>query len=990
MARGLQKQIISMPVQGGLDTKTSAPNVLPTDFIELENVVQTETGRFKKRFGYDGYTTDVLDGTTIDSGRAGTTFNEQLLLYTDDSLHTWSASKNKWVAKGAITYASATVESVASPGFVTTSPSFASYRSTMVVAYLVEETPATIYVQYKVIDNTTGAVIHIGNISDAKVSPLVQNIGGRFFIFYDIGDGGHTIKFRYIDQNTLTSISSATSIGAATFQAWDALTIGNRCFFVLAQATGAALGYVDVNATVNGPVTVSSANTYTIATLSQESVSNVRLCLANNGGDSETVLYAYDLNYEVHALTAFTADSIVQAVSVVDPEDSNASYIFYVDATGSVYTLKKVRVDSTGALGSETVLKYKMSIESKPVNLGSKTYFMSSVSTDYKVFINQTAFLLDESGTIISRYGNEVYVRQASVAENAVRGALLLDEEERILFVGTELAEVQRPSSGLFVPSTIKKYVADFSQTNNYFDSKLGENLHFAGGILRAYDGTEVTEHGFLEAPAAPAVDSTSGVGAITPEGTYTFVTVFAWRDAAGQVHRSAPSPSLTWTNDSGGPLDPTLRIYSTPLTEKSDVEVEIYATEPDGTLLYKVTSSVIGNRVMNDPSVEYETIEVQIDASELIANEALYTTGGVLENIAPDSSRYVTTYKNRVLLLSADGYSVQYSKIREENGPVEFNDALKIKLDPEGEEGTCLAKLDNNVVVFKRRALFVFGGEGPNNLGEQDDFRLPQLITSDCGCSDPNSLVSTPFGIMFKSEKGIYLLDRSLATHYIGDKVEAYNDLTITSATLLADVNQVRFTTDSDIALVYDYHAKRWSVFTNISGIDSLIYNGRYTVVRDNGTVMQESTSYSDMGSYISTKIKSAWIAVAQIQGFQRFYKLFLLGEYKSNHKLRVSFAYDYNPESQSDTEINTSDVIDPTVFGNGDYGDGPYGGEFPLYQWTIKPHIQKCQAFQFTLQDFFVDEIGEGYTISNFAARVGLKQGGNKLAANRISGAS
>ena len=102
---------------------------------------------------------------------------------------------------------------------------------------------------------------------------------------------------------------------------------------------------------------------------------------------------------------------------------------------------------------------------------------------------------------------------------------------------------------------------------------------------------------------------------------------------------------------------------------------------------------------------------------------------------------------------------------------------------------------MDEKLVIFEDDRIFYLTGSGPNATGQQNNFSDPQLVTSDVGCSNTRSIVQTPKGLMFMSNKGIYLLDRGLSTHYIGAPVEAYNSLTITSAILIQDENQVRFT---------------------------------------------------------------------------------------------------------------------------------------------------------------------------------------------------
>ena len=103
---------------------------------------------------------------------------------------------------------------------------------------------------------------------------------------------------------------------------------------------------------------------------------------------------------------------------------------------------------------------------------------------------------------------------------------------------------------------------------------------------------------------------------------------------------------------------------------------------------------------------------------------------------------------------------------------------------------------MDEKLVIFKESAIFYLSGDGPNNLGQQDTFIKPELVSSDIGCININSVVLTPDGLMFKSKKGIYLLSRSMQLAYIGANVEAFNDLKVSSAIVVPEENQVRFTT--------------------------------------------------------------------------------------------------------------------------------------------------------------------------------------------------
>jgi hypothetical protein len=584
----------------------------------------------------------------------------------------------------------------------------------------------------------------------------------------------------------------------------------------------------------------------------------------------------------------------------------------------------------------------------------------------------------------------------------------LVVENQKLCFAGAALVEIQaepQTAAGILItPTAVKKYCTDFAPIFNFFDAKLGGNLHVTGGILKAYDGNEVVEHGFLEIPRAPVLTSlnnngpTPGIGSTAGPSSYQYVVVYAWRDNQGQLHRSAPSPALTVAvpQVAVNYYNAILKLPTLTLTNKTNVEIELYRTEANGTNFYKVLAGgalSYTSRTFNDPTVPFLSFTDDFPDDNILDDELLYTTGGVLENVAAPASKYAVTYKNRIVLLNADGKTLYYSKLREANGPVEFNDSLFITLDDFGGPATSLAVMDDHIIIFKERALFALTGEGPNNLGEQDDFRQPYLISSDAGCIQPNSVVRTPSSIMFQSDKGIYEVLRGFAVQYIGAPVEKYNSSTISSATLLETTNEVRFTTAAGRALVYDYFHQRWTTFTNMTAQDATSYQNRYVYIRPDGTVMSETPNYYyDNGSYIKTKLVSAWISLGGIQGFERLYQMELLGNYKASHKLRVAMAYDFVDAYLHDTVINATPVLNPSFYGKDTYGtETPYGGDGLLYQFRIFPKIQKCQSFKICIEDFSGTENGgEGYTLSNIAAIVGIKTGLNKLAAQRSFGTS
>jgi hypothetical protein len=239
----------------------------------------------------------------------------------------------------------------------------------------------------------------------------------------------------------------------------------------------------------------------------------------------------------------------------------------------------------------------------------------------------------------------------------------------------------------------------------------------------------------------------------------------------------------------------------------------------------------------------------------------------------------------------------------------------------------------------------------------------------------------------MFKSTKGIYLINRSLQTSYIGSPVENYNADQVVRSVLVQNRNEVRFLLATDVVLVYNYYFKQWSVFTNYkNGTDSAIYGGEFTYLTTEGDLRQETTDlFFDNGSSIQMKVVTPWYSFAGLQGYQRIYRVFLIGKFKSQHTLRVRVGYDFKSSWQETILINTNDLFGTTTFGSeSPYGTeegGTWADELEVYQFQFDVTTQKCQSIRFEISDNSSTGNGQGFELTGLAFEVGVKQGGNKL---------
>ncbi len=411
----------------------------------------------------------------------------------------------------------------------------------------------------------------------------------------------------------------------------------------------------------------------------------------------------------------------------------------------------------------------------------------------------------------------------------------------------------------------------------------------------------------------------------------------------------------------------------------------------------YQVTS--ITSPLLNDPTVDYLTFTDTLGDGAILGNSLIYTTGGVVEDIPPPAVATMTLFQDRLWTLDAEDRSLLYfSKQVIEGTPVEMSDLFSYYVAPttgaQGSTGdiTALSAMDDKLIIFKDNAIYYVNGQGPDNTGANNNFSDPVFITSTVGCTNQQSIVFTPNGLMFQSDKGIWLLGRDLSTNYIGAPVEQFNSYTINSALNIPETNQVRFTLDNGTTLMYDYYYQQWGTFTNVTAIASTLYQDLHTYINQYGEVYQESPGeYLDGSNPVLMSLTTSWFAFAGLQGYQRAYFFYILGNYISPHKLSVSIAYDYNPA------IVQNDLINPDnytgVYGSDPlYGNNNYGGHSTVEPWKVFFQTMKCESFQITLTEVFDASFGvpagAGLTLSGLNLIVGMKKGYRTQMAGRQVG--
>ena len=553
--------------------------------------------------------------------------------------------------------------------------------------------------------------------------------------------------------------------------------------------------------------------------------------------------------------------------------------------------------------------------------------------------------------------------------------------------------------------------------------TEIAGTLNLTGGMLWEYDGVKPVENNFQVWPEnVEATWSATGGGiAAQPDGStntnaYFYVFTYEWTNNQGNLERSAPSiPVAVTTTGSGTTGEITLDVPTLRLTYKTGnnpVRIVGYRWSVAQPIYYQFTSITIPvintsgasaswtDGTNTNTSTTYDDYVEIIDTfpdSSILGNVILYTTGGVIEDIAPPAALTSALFDNRLWLVDAEDQNLLwYSKQVIENVPVEMSDLLTYYVAPttsaQGSTGTVTAlyPMDDKLIVFKKNAAYYINGTGPDNTGSNSQYSQPIFITSAIGCTNPNSIALIPMGLMFQSDKGIWLLGRDLSTNYIGAGVEAYNNATILSATIIPGTTQVRFILDTGVTLMYDYFFNEWATHTNLNAISATLYQNQHTYLNKYGQVYQESPgSYLDGSNPVLMALTTAWINLAGVQGLERFYFANLLGVYYTPFKLNVTLNYNYNA-SASQAIVVSPDNYTPTwgseaAWGTGNtWGsdqDGGTGSPANVFSARLFPQIQKCQSFQVMIQEVYDPSYGitagEGLTLTGLQLTVGTKKG-------------
>lgn len=980
--------VVPVNLAQGLDTKTDFKYVVPGKVLTLQNGQYQKPFSVQKRNGYTGLSAEVLTGGLIATGTNTATYTGELLYFENGTVYSYSQASGQWVNKGPCVSVKLSYQDVVRNNYQQANPDVAVANGIGVYAW--EDSRGG--VRATVMDEETGTPIVNDVLLNATGSrPKCVSIGGTLYVTY-VATG--TLAGRKINSAAPSTIGSEVAIDSTVNPVTSNYDVCNW-----AGNIGMAHNVQGSNSTlvaILSPTTLGLKSSTTITESCNSAVSvhvtplnNLAVVYASSTGSIRGVV----VNPNMTVLSGSvqldpTTANIVSICGVALP--GSASQVWYqVSASnGNYYDYIQTQtfLDNpamTGSISGSNFIR-GCGLASKPFILSGTAYLGVSVDTP----LQATNFVMRQDALAVAKInpGNCGGLRSNRTVANFAQ-----DSAGTFKMCQSVRGALQAQTGSIFSLSGVARSTVDFTSLDRYRWAQLGTGILICGGVINYYDGVSAPELGFHFYPELLTSTFAAGSSGSVDPGQRQYVAVYEWMDNGGQIHQSAPTPlAVTVNNNQLGAYTitvPTLRVTQKQGTRTPPV-VALYRTTANGTTFYKVSS--LTNPTYNSASADTVTFIDLLADSGSLSNQLLYTNGGAQAYNAPPAASNISIYKNRAILAGLEQpATVWYSGQHDIGLPVwfslgqqqDFNELLPFG----GVHG--LGVLNDILIVFGSERIFMMYGTGPDASGIIEGnftgFSVPQLVSTDAGCIAARSIVQIPEGLMFLSNKGIYRMNAGLSVDYVGAPVEAFNGTPVTAASLVSNNNEVRFLTNQNVCLVYNYYVNEWSTFT-IQGTDATIWDGTYVYVANDGTIRQETPGFFyDINAPIPLVMETSWLSFAGVQGYQRVKWAYFLGDFRSQHTWKLSVGYNFSPAYQTVYTMDPMEAFDELFFG----GDPVFGGNIAfgtglsVYQYRAKMVQQKCQAVRFRIEDVNQQGTGESFAINAMTLIVGRKDGGVKL---------
>lgn len=979
---GLRWQVLNWPFGFGLNQQTDK-RARPAPALDIAKDVQVdEQGGLQTRLPYTVMSNNIAGGGTLTNCRRLFVSGDELCVLTKSALYSYDEQLAQWVLKA--THLAAKIDE--SPVFISTGDQVETDRAELSgrIYYAWTDT-SKVYVA--VVDKATGATwMSPSPVGGTGTRPRLVALTTVVLLFWHAGTDGApgNIRVYVIDPTTANPTTLSTALAVPTVSGTPLAAASSGSYYDTVKIPGSDSAIFVARRAVNTSyeiAKISNAGAVTASTKARTCTGPIAVSVDPTGataqvlranavamqGDRITVSSLADAatGQAIGTITGATCTQVAACHRSVQDSGAYRCYVFWDEAESVTFSpswLSRVNyVDTAGTIGTEAEFVYRLGIASRAFDYDGRVYvwgafggqsdFTGANPALFRAQLQNSFFLYRDDAFIVAKaaMGRAGGFRAAT---GHLPGVALVDGTTTYAFCGDERRII--PLGGAEHSGYADRGPRDFRFT---FDSdqarrtvRLGRTVFIAAGELLQYDGTGLFELGFH---VYPWTFGTFQVAAGNlADGVYTHQASWRWENAVGEQERST-SATAGQVTISGGPNGATVTLfvplYQTHKTGTGRVPaVEMWRTQVNPVLdapFYLVTSkdpastSNPNRYLSNDTTASVlPTFNDEFADSTLTTKEQHPENEGVLESLAPPACSIIAATDTRIFIagVAGDPDRVWYSRQRAADQLPSFNDLLIADVPQPGGEITAIAVREGALIVWRETACYLLPGYGFTNTGDGQNFGPAQVISSDIGAVNMESVALTDQGHIFKSSKGWYILDRSFSLRYIGGAVVDYDAEEPLAVTVIEAQHQVRVLTANRM-LVLDTQSGQWFEWAVLDGLDAVMWKGAHVYLATNGPSKQ-STTYT--GLTYGMDVETAWIKLDDLQGAAAVRKVQPIGEWRSAHALRVRIAYNYRVDAFGEP-LYVDDK--PWVATADDVGD--------LLQVKHGPKRPRCQSIKVRL---------------------------------------
>lgn len=1037
----LQKTVIEVRPNGGL--QQDASKWLPVPFHRLDNYVYRRQGAVEKRPGFGLMTTDAVLSRTWESLQsvAGTPAGELLAIGTnatasatgDPGTYLWSYSTRllQWSPRTSL------------PGIVLDRypgvrgqqdlgdniPMICRIGTLEAIAYSIGSTAYA-----RIIDRATGAVVF--DNTDLTSSGFtgriaVFNCGDALFTFVWIRNNNE-LRTTKVDPTTLTGTSALVLTYPANVTRWDVVpTVGGHWCIAAVMA-----GVVPTDIIVDR---VSNATQTSVATVTEAAEGDNTISLGYRFGHTG-LLMAWENRSNVRAktyvestlatdLAAFNVVSsalwayALRSVTCNYDNDNNLFILVAGEVTLYQYGTWLYAYDVTGATTiAADVLAWWNLPQSKPFRTAAglmiplARWYDTPLGFDFGGRYGMCLVNLNRHTSAIN--SATAASARPPIVEGVVGVADALGYPREA--VEESLPWVQTLSGGeqAFVPflvagagSVLQKdprawvdvmEVATDPQADGQWTPAYASRLvHFSGALATQYDGQAAVEAAWMEPPQPQPGTLNIVYGVVGLEGAtltpnrYTYLFIWEWVDAQGQIHESRLSDPFPVDVSTSGVLTRgivSFEVRNTSLTRRGDQtdgvdnrpRLAVYRTKANGTTYYRCKFTA----EFNDPRTP--TIAYTDDEDDATLEAALrggiYTAGGVLEKETPPPARHIQASGGRVWITSAELPEVWPSTELLQGEAPAWNLATRITVDDAQTPLVGTAVLDGALVIFSESRVYTVpasAGPGPTGI---PPWPRPEEVQSSTGCVSSRSIVAFEMGVAYQDADGIKLLTRARTIENLGAPIQETVAAYPTVADAVLDAKNERIVwmltgTEGTVFAVYDYRHQAWSTWSTTEDLNaSRLSTWQNEIVTPQGSLVQrlrQSTTepgYDHLGGapeWVTGTLETPWILIGALGAYQRVWRVVLEMEKLSDHGFTLDVFVDGEETTPAQTETWTEAQVSALQ-------------GLPRQRVVVGIAQQKCQSIKFRITDSAptVDATSDptGHRYHGLSLEIGQKYGAEK----------